>query len=83
MRPSLTLADAWLDFERLCVPPDLPAPERRQYRRLFYAGAKAFLSIEVALIFLEAAGLDDYASCMEVVHRELRQFRADVKEGRG
>jgi hypothetical protein len=75
-----TLQSVWQTFEAQVIPRNAHQTQRQEMRRAFYAGSSAVLSIMLGVSgddVSEEAG----AMILDGLHKEARQFVADVSNG--
>lgn len=77
------VTDLWEDFERKVLDPVTVGPAQRQeMRRAFYAGAQSFWVLALSLLEPGEEATDADVDAMNALDRELKQFAADVRDGR-
>lgn len=75
-----TIADQWVDFERLVLV-NAGKVQRSEMRRAFYAGAQAVLRVTLDIAAADSSD-DAGAAMLEGLHDECRRFGGEIAAGR-
>lgn len=76
------IADAWRDYEIKVVPLNAPEVQRTESRRAFYAGAIAVFTGVLSMLEPGMEPTDNDLKKMDDLFKEIKQYKADVAEGR-
>jgi hypothetical protein len=66
-----TIAQRFVEFQRMCMSPHAPAIQRAEMCIAFFAGAKSMLDAGIEIADLSD---DDGVRALETFHRECRAF---------
>ena len=78
----MLMAEQWDQFARSVLHEGIPAIQRQEMRRAFYAGAESILFRVIAAFAPDAEPTADDLAIMDNLDRELKEFAQMVKEGR-
>ncbi len=79
---AASLASAWSSIERLAFAPNTPDAQRRESRRMFYAGAQALLGAAINNLDPGEDPTDADLDRMSALNAELVAFTQAVTVGR-
>jgi hypothetical protein len=77
-----TLAAAWAGWRAAVIPITAPVVQVVESRRAFYAGAAAFLEMQMKALSPGADETPGDLARMDGWYHELRQFQEDVRAGK-
>lgn len=76
------MAEQWDQFARSVLPINAPATQRREMRRVFYAGAQSILFRVIDSFAPESEPTAEDLQIMGNLHQELQDFAQSVEQGR-
>ena len=78
----MLVAEQWDQFARAVLAPGITYAQRREMRRVFYAGAQGILFGVIAALAPDKEPTAEDLQVMENLSRELSDFAELVKKGR-
>jgi hypothetical protein len=74
--------EKWEDYRKRVIPKDAPDVQLVESRRAFYAGAAAFLEIQMTKFeHNDPDATDADLALMDSLHRELKLFGESIRKG--
>lgn len=77
-----SIADSWVVFQRLCIPPEAPPQQSIEMRRAYYAGIAWVFDVLSEGLDEDVEATDGDLTYMEKLYKELEVFAKDLQEGR-